>query len=146
MSINQIRTRPARVVLAEDDPAIARLIGIALKRTGIPHDLEIVHDGDGTIAALETPSTVGHLSPTLLLLDINMPGKNGFDVLEYVKRHPQLRRIPVVIFSNSDRPADVNRAYDLHANAYVRKNTEFADLCHTMDTILRFWLQTSICF
>jgi chemotaxis family two-component system response regulator Rcp1 len=75
-----------------------------------------------------------------------MPGKNGFDVLEYVKRHPQLRRIPVVIFSNSDRPADVNRAYDLHANAYVRKNTEFADLCHTMDTILRFWLQTSICF
>jgi DNA-binding NarL/FixJ family response regulator len=55
-----------------------------------------------------------------------------------------LRRIPVVMFSNSDVPGDVTRAYDLHVNAYVRKSTDFADLCNTMDTILRFWLHTAI--
>jgi CheY-like chemotaxis protein len=72
-----------------------------------------------------------------------MPGKSGFDVLLFLKRHGQLRRIPVVMLSNSDLAADVTRAYDLHANAYVRKNTDFADLCRTMDTILHFWLQTA---
>lgn len=146
MSINQTRIWPARIVLAEDDPAIARLVEIALKRTGIPHSLETVGDGQEAIAAVEKVSPAGDAAPALLILDINMPGKDGFDVLDHVKRHPRLRRIPVVVFSNSDQPADVNRAYDLHANAYVRKSTEFAELCHTMDAMLRFWLQTAISF
>jgi CheY-like chemotaxis protein len=148
MFTNQKRSRPARIVLAEDDRAIARLIEIALKKTGIPHDLETVHDGHGAIAAVEKDlaklSPFGYDTPDLLLLDLHMPGKSGFEVLEYVKRHVLLRRIPVVMFSNSDLPSDVNKAYDLHVNAFVRKSTEFADLCHTMDTILRFWLHTAI--
>ncbi len=148
MFTNQKRPRPARIVLAEDDRAIARLIGIAMKRTGIPHDLETVHDGHEAIAAVEKDlaklSPFGYNIPDLLLLDLHMPGKSGFEVLEYVKRHVLLRRIPVVMFSNSDISTDVTKAYDLHVNAYVRKNTEFADLCHTMDTILRFWLHTAI--
>ena len=73
-----------------------------------------------------------------------MPGKNGFEVLEHLKRHVLLRRIPVVMFSNSDLASDVTKAYDLHVNAYVRKNTEFADLCSTLHTILHFWLLTAI--
>jgi CheY-like chemotaxis protein len=148
MYTNHRRTRPARVVLAEDDHATARLIEIAMKRTGIQHDLEIVHDGHQAIAAVEKDlaklSPFGFDTPDLLLLDLHMPGKNGFEVLEYLKRHVLLRRIPVVVFSNSDVPGDVTRVYDLHANAYVRKNTDFADLCNTMDTILRFWLHTAI--
>jgi CheY-like chemotaxis protein len=81
--------------------------------------------------------------PDLLLLDLHMPGKDGFEVLEHVKRRAELRQIPVVMFSSSDLATDVRRAYDLHVNAYVRKNTDFADLCLTTDTILRFWLQTA---
>jgi DNA-binding response OmpR family regulator len=135
---NYRRARPARIVLAEDDRALAGLIGIAMKRTGIVHDLETVHDGHQAIAAMESKT------PDLLLLDLHMPGKNGFEVLEHIKRHTRLRRTPVVMFSNSDLSADVIRAYDLHVNAYVRKTIEFADLCHTMDTILHFWLQTAM--
>src|SRR5579863_2359212 len=98
MVTNHTRTRPARIVLAEDDRATARLIEIALKRTGVPHELELVHDGHEAIAAVEKHVQV----PDLLLLDLYMPGRSGFEVLEHVKRHDLLRRTPVVIFSNSD--------------------------------------------
>jgi chemotaxis family two-component system response regulator Rcp1 len=138
---SQKRTGTARIVLAEDDRATARLIEIAMKRTGIPYDLETVHDGDNAIVAIEKTSPA---APDLLLLDVHMPGRSGFEVLEYVKKHVRLRRIPVVMFSNSDLETDVTKAYDLHANAYVRKNSDFADLCQTMDAVLRFWLQTAV--
>jgi two-component system, chemotaxis family, response regulator Rcp1 len=143
MFTNPQRTRPARIVLAEDNRAIARLIQIALKRTGVPHDLETVHDGHQAIAAVDKSSAESD-TPDLLLLDLHMPGKDGFDVLEYIKRHALLRRIPVVMFSCTDSPADVARAYDLHVNAFVRKNTDFDDLCQTMNAILHFWLKTVV--
>jgi|ERR1700722_12133089 chemotaxis family two-component system response regulator Rcp1 len=144
MVMNHKHTRPARIVLAEDDRAIAHLIEIAMKRTGIPHDLETVHDGHQAIDALEKKSAVGYRTPDLLLLDLHMPGKNGFEVLQYVKGHSRLQRIPVVMFSNSSLADDVTKAYELHVNAFVQKNTDFADLCRTADAILRFWLQTAI--
>jgi CheY-like chemotaxis protein len=133
------RSRLPRVLLAEDDRTIASLIKIALQRSRVSHDLEMVHDGDSAIAALErsTPDT------NLLLLDLHMPGKNGFEVLNHVKRQERLRRIPVVMFSSSELPADINRAYDLHANAYVIKRQEFSDLCTSLDGILHFWLRTA---
>jgi chemotaxis family two-component system response regulator Rcp1 len=124
-----------RIVLAEDDPTIARLIEIALHRTGIPHDLQVVHDGDAAIAALDQTD--------LLLLDLHLHGKNGFEVLEHVKQDPSLRRIPVLMFSSSTAPADVNRAYDLHANAYLVKRTDLLELGRTLDATLHFWLRTA---
>jgi CheY-like chemotaxis protein len=139
MDIPNTSTEPPRVLLAEDDRAVARLIEIAMKRTGIPHDLEIVHDGHQTVAALE--GDFMNCPPRLLVLDLFMPGKDGFEVLEYIKQHPHFRRIPVIVFSNSNLPANMIRAYDLQANAYVVKSTDFADLCRAMDAILRFWLQ-----
>jgi CheY-like chemotaxis protein len=131
---------PARIVLAEDDPSTARLIEVALQRSGVLHDLHIVGDGDAAIAALERPST----STDLLLLDLYMPGKNGFEVLAHVKGQKHLRRIPVVVFSSSETPEDVKRAYDLHANAYVFKNPSFHDMCRSVDATLQFWLRTAI--
>lgn len=139
MYISHTRNRPARIVLAEDDRAFARLIEIALKRTGVPHELELARDGAEAIAAVEKHVNV----PDLLLLDLYMPGKSGFEVLEHVKSHDLLRRTPVVIFSNSDLTADVMKAYDLHANAYILKTTDFAELCRTMETTLHFWLNTA---
>jgi CheY-like chemotaxis protein len=128
----------ARIILAEDDRPTAKLIQVGLQRTGFPHHLNIVHDGDQAIAALE--QTVADL----LLLDLHMPGKNGFEVLEYVKQREHLRRIPGVMFSSSGLAEDVNRAYDLHANAYVLKRAGLPELCRTLDSILRFWLQTAM--
>jgi len=137
MLTNHKGTRLPRILLAEDDRAIARLIAIALKRTGIPHELETVHDGHQALDSLKKTTD-------LLLLDLHMPGKNGFEVLEHVKQDPLLRGIPVVVLSNSDQPADVIKAHHLYANAYVRKSPEFAVLCQTMDSLLRFWLQIAI--
>lgn len=117
---------------------IACLIEIALKRTGVPLSIETVHDGCQAIAVVE------NRPPDLLLLDLHMPGRNGFEVLEHLKQHAELRRVPVVMFSSSDAAADVTKAHDLHVNAYVRKNMEFAELCRIMDKIVHFWLQTAV--
>jgi CheY-like chemotaxis protein len=80
----------------------------------------------------------------LVLLDLHMPEKNGFEVLEHVKTHPRLRMIPVVMLSSSIVPSDVDQAYQLHANAYVEKRATLADLSKTLDAILRFWIQTAV--
>jgi CheY-like chemotaxis protein len=138
---NNQPARPGRVLLAEDDRGTARLIQIALQESGIPHVLETVYNGDQAIVAVEKNS--GRKTPDLLLLDLHMPGMDGFEVLEYLKRHTRLRRIPVVMFSSSNLASEVNRAYDLHVNAYVRKDTDFDDLCSRTKAILRFWLQTA---
>jgi two-component system response regulator len=135
-----MRNRPARILLAEDDRTTASLIKIALLRTGVSHDLDMVHDGDSAIAALESPDAAADL----LLLDLQMPGKNGFEVLQHVKGQERLRRIPIVMFSSSASPNDVNRAYDLHVNAYVLKRPDFSELCRSLDGILQFWLRTAM--
>jgi len=101
--------------------------------------LDTVYDGDSAIAALERPDALADL----MLLDLYMPGKNGFEVLEHVKRREHLRRIPVVMLSSSEQPVDINRAYDLHANAYVLKRPDFSELCRSLDGILQFWLRTA---
>jgi CheY-like chemotaxis protein len=129
---------PRRIVLAQDDQVTARLMEIALKRTGIPVQIETVYDGGHAISAVEKRPA------DLLLLDLHLTVKNGFEVLEYVKRHDELRRMPVVMLSSSDQAADARKAYDLHVNAYIRKTTEFVELCLTMEKIVHFWLQTAV--
>ena len=138
MNTNHRRQKPAQILLADDDPTAARLIGIALKRTGVPHELAVVTDGDQAINVLRKDS------PDLLLLDLYMPGKNGFEVLEHLKAHKHLRGIPVIMLSSSGSQADINRAYDLHVNAYVLKHTDFAELSRTLDSIVNFWLGTAM--
>jgi CheY-like chemotaxis protein len=133
------RKRQPRVLLAEDDRTTASLMKIALQRSSVSHDLQMVHDGDSVIAALERSSP----GADLLLLDLHMPQKNGFEVLQHVKKQEHLRRIPVVMFSSSEASDDINRAYDLHANAYVLKRPDFADLSRSLDAILHFWLRTA---
>jgi len=128
------------MLLAEDDRTTASLIKIALQRTGVSHDLDMVHDGDSAIAALERADPIADL----LLLDLHMPGKNGFEVLQHVKNQEYLRRIPVVMLSSSEIQDDINRAYDLHANAYVVKRPDSSDLCRSLDCILKFWLRTAM--
>lgn len=132
--------RPGRVVLAEDDKSAARLIEIALKKTGIEHDLEVVTDGNQAIAVLEMPAD----SPVLLLLDLYIPGKNGFEVLEHLKACEQLRRIPVVMLSPSWSAEDIRKAYELHANACVKRHTDFTELTRALDSVANFWLRNTV--
>jgi CheY-like chemotaxis protein len=131
------RAGPARIILAEDDRTLARLTEIAIKRTAPSTELQIVHDGHQAIAA------ISENIPDLLLLDLYMPGKDGFEVLEFIRREERTQRVPVVMLSSSQSPREINRAYDLQVNAYVLKQTDFSDLCTMIDSILNFWLKTA---
>ena len=133
---------PPKILLVEDDRGTARLIEEALENTGVVHDLCVVHNGEDAILAVDKAN--GASAPDLLLLDLQMPKKNGFEVLEHLKTREHIRRIPVVMFSSSATPEDVNRAYDLHCNAYVVKTQGLPELSKTLESVLRFWLTTAM--
>ncbi len=112
--------QPIRVLLIEDNPLDARATIRAAERLKLANAIDVVTDG---VAALEylhrDPSEGGR--PDLILLDLNLPGRDGREVLEDIKNDPELRRIPVVILTTSADDADILGAYDLGANAYVTK-------------------------
>jgi CheY-like chemotaxis protein len=85
-------------------------------------------------------SRVGAL-PKLILLDLNLPGLKGLDVLRSIKGHESLRKIPTVIFSSSFATSDVNQCYDSHANAYMTKGADLAEMYQALDQIHQYWFQ-----
>jgi CheY-like chemotaxis protein len=132
------------VLLVEDDLNDIFLVKRAFKMAQIPTPLQVVTDGqeailylrgDGKYATRET-----YPLPKLIVMDIRMPRKTGFEVLEWVKSSTQpLRRIPVVIVSSSDNPEDINRAYELGANAYMVKPVDFHAVEHLFQSITHYW-------
>ena len=114
--------RPLEILLIEDNPGDVRLVQEALRETKSRHELRVILDGVEAIAYLrgQGPDTSTQ-KPDLILLDLNLPKKDGHEVLQEIKTDPALRRIPVVVLTTSDAPHDILRSYDLHANSYVVK-------------------------
>lgn len=110
--------RPLRLLLVDDNAGEAPLIRAAAKELGLRCEIEAVTESDAALSLLQKSSK--H-APDVLLLDINMPKVDGYAVLAEIRRHSSLRLLPVIMFSGSDDPADVARAYDLGANAFVVK-------------------------
>jgi two-component system, chemotaxis family, response regulator Rcp1 len=136
--------RPIRILLAEDNPADVRLAREALRETAIPHEFHTVADGQETVDFLYRHGRhAAAPAPDLILLDLNLPRKNGHDVLREIKSKPSLRRIPVVIFSSSLSERDVKTAYDLHANCFIRKPADLDEIFRVMRGILVFWGQVA---
>ena len=131
------------MLLVEDDLNDIFFVKRAMKLTQLKTPLQVVTDGDDAIAYLrgdgEYADRQVHPLPKLVVMDIRMPRKSGFEVLEWVKRQPALRRIPVVIVSSSDRPGDINRAYELGANAYMVKPVSFRAVEHLFQSITHYW-------
>src|SRR5574337_911690 len=123
---------PFTVLLVEDDLNDIFLVKRAFKMAQIHNPLQIVTDGQEAISYLrgvdKYADRQAHPLPKLIVMDISMPRKSGFEVLEFVKGNPSLRRIPVVIVSGSDNPADINRAYESGANAYMIKPMDFREV------------------
>lgn len=92
--------------------------------------------GDECLAYLRNPNTS---RPDVVVLDLNMPGMSGFDLLKILKDDPELRNIPVVILSTSDDPRDVSQAYSLHASSYMVKSVNFSDFVSQIDVFLDYW-------
>ena len=129
------------ILIVEDNPGDVRLIKEALNTSSIQPTLYFARDGLEATRFLETRRQDGF--PHLMVLDLNLPKKSGFEVLEYVKRDEMLKRIPVIVLSSSQNPEDVARAYDLHANCYLTKPANFEAFIAVVRALEYFWIRTT---
>ena len=130
-----------RILLVEDNPADAGLVEEAFRDGRFAYQLDVVEDG---VLALNFLKRQGQHAqaprPDLILLDLNLPKKDGREVLADIKDDPDLRRIPVIVLTTSDDDADVHRAYGLHANCYMTKPVDIDDFLRKVRSIEDFWL------
>ena len=134
--------RPIRVLLVEDNPGDVRLTKEALKDARVGNNLHVTMDGVEALAFLRKQGK--HASaprPDLILLDLNLPKKNGREVLEEIKAEDALRHIPVVILTTSQAEQDVVESYRLRANAYVTKPVDLDQFLRAVGSIEQFWLE-----
>ncbi len=133
--------RPVQVLLVEDNPGDVNLTRIAMRDLRIANELHVVGDGESALAFLRQAGPYGDAPrPSLVLLDLNLPGMRGEQVLATMKEDPALRRIPVIVLTTSSDEADVLRSYDLHANSFVTKPLDFDEFMQALKAIEGFWL------
>lgn len=135
------------ILLADDNEDDRMMTREALQERFAVDDLREVEDGEELmdyllhLGSYADPASAP--APGLILLDLNMPRKNGYEVLQEIKTHPVLRRIPVVVFTTSSDAEDVSRSYDLGVNSFVTKPTTFDGLLRMMKTLGDYWLQVA---
>ena len=127
-----------RIVFADDDADDRLLVQEAFEENNVACKLDLVEDGIQLLDYLNNNET----NPSLILLDINMPRKDGTQVLAELKSNPQWRHIPVIMFTTSKSPEDVRKCYDLGANSFIVKPSSFQDLLNVTDVIVKYWLET----
>jgi CheY-like chemotaxis protein len=136
-------TKPIPILVADDDAQDTLLVKMAVERAALSLRLTAVKDGEEAIDYLmgRAPFTDRHIYPfpKLLLLDLKMPRVNGFDVLDFIRQQPGLRQLPIVIFSSSDDPKDIQRAYDSGANSYLCKPHSNDDLSALLKALEDYW-------
>ena len=133
--------RPIEVLLVEDDEGDVLMTREALDEGKVFNRLTVVGDGVEAIAYLRREDPYAEVTrPDLVLLDLNLPKRDGRQVLEEVKADPELRRIPIVVLTTSEADEDVLRSYDLHANAYVTKPVDFDRFVEVIRQIDEFFI------
>ena len=132
---------PVEILLVEDNPGDVRLTFEALKGAKVLNNLTVARDGEEALALLrqedgysETPR------PDLILLDLNLPKRDGREVLREIKGDPTLKQIPVVILTTSKAEGDVLATYELHANCFITKPVDFEQFLEVVQAIENFWL------
>jgi len=133
--------RPAEFLLVEDNPGDVRLTCEALTESKVKNNLSVVSDGLEALAFLRREEKYANAPrPDVILLDLNLPKKNGLEVLEEIKADPSLKRIPVVIITSSEAEQDILKTYDLHVNCYVNKPVDLEQFIKVVQSIESFWL------
>lgn len=134
---------PVDILIVEDNTADLMIMQEALLDTRLPANVHTAANGEDAMKFLRR---VGEYSaaprPHLIFLDLNMPRKNGHEVLQEIKSDPLLMRIPVVVLTTSQADDDISRAYAAHANCYIRKPVDFSSFCDVMRRIEAFWFGT----
>ncbi len=130
------------ILLVEDNPGDIRLTQEALKDAKVRNHLSVVNDGEQALDFLHKRGGFAQAArPDLILLDFNLPKKDGREVLETIKNDPALRTIPVVILTSSQHERDIAQAYECHANAFITKPVDFEQFMEVIRHIESFWLE-----
>lgn len=133
--------RALEILLVEDNPADVRLTREVLRAGLINCSISVVEDGEAAIHFLRRiPPYHAAPKPHLVLLDLNLPRKDGREVLAEIKNDPELRMLPVVVLTSSAADLEVRTCYDLHANCFVVKPADFAGFSEALRTIQDFWM------
>jgi len=137
--------KPITILLADDDPEDRMLAHDALEESRVANKLDMVVDGEDLMDYLHRRGTYESLKgtplPGLILLDLNMPRKDGREALGEIKGDPNLRRIPVVVLTTSQAEEDIYRTYDLGVNSFITKPVTFDQLVEVIKTVSRYWVE-----
>ena len=137
---NRPASQPIEVLLVEDNPGDVRLTREALRDGKVQNNLSVVPDGVEALAFLRRQGKYAAAPrPDLILLDLNLPKKDGREVLEDIKADPALQRIPVVVLTSSEAERDIAQAYALHANCYITKPVDLDQFITVVRSIEDFW-------
>jgi CheY-like chemotaxis protein len=145
MGLEPVQTKPITIVLADDDADDRMLARDALAEARLANDLFFVQDGEELLDFLRhrgrfaDPGAVPR--PGLILLDLNMPRKDGREALAEIKADPDLRRIPVVVLTTSKAEEDIYRTYDLGVNSFITKPVTFEGLVSVMKALGQYWFE-----
>jgi CheY-like chemotaxis protein len=141
-----MRTETLNILMADDDADDRMLVRDALNESPLPQRLDCVEDGEELLDYLYRRGKYAHLpadhEPRIILLDLNMPRKDGREALREIKNDPKLRRIPVVILTTSNAIDDIQRTYDLGASSFIVKPRNFETLVETLQTLVKYWHDT----
>ncbi|MCU1335599.1 MAG: response regulator [Bryobacterales bacterium] len=131
---------PINVLIVEDNDADVQLTLTALRDARIANEVHVVGDGEEALAFLKHRGDYAAAPhPDLILLDLNLPGKDGFQVLEEMKADPELKTIPVIVVSGSDRESDITRAYSLQSSAYLVKPVDVDEYFTAIRAVKELW-------
>ena len=135
------------ILLIEDSRTDAKIIERALREGAVPHRLTVIPDGRHALDylfGLLSEAVEPDLEPDLILLDLNLPGLDGCQVLSRIKAEPRLRIIPVIVLTTSSREEDVIRTYQAGANTYIAKPAEYAGYREVVSALRTYWLDTAL--
>jgi len=141
----KLRQTTVTILMADDDDDDSLLVSKALAESQLPIELLIVRNGEELMDYLYHrglyADAEGATRPGLIMLDLNMPKKHGFDVIKEIKTHPELRLIPVIVMTNSSNEEDIYTTYDLGANSYIIKPRTFTSLVEAIKTLGKYWFE-----
>ena len=138
----RVRGKPVEILLVEDNAGDVGLVEEVFEESKIQNNLHVAEDGEEAVFYLHRERKFScSPRPELILLDLNLPKKNGHEVLREVKEDSNLQNIPVVVLTSSSAEMDITRAYELHANAYITKPLDFNQFIKVVGSIVNFWLE-----
>jgi CheY-like chemotaxis protein len=140
-----LEVKKPKILVAEDDADDQLLLQSAFTENGGNQKLQFVNDGVDLMVHLKAISDSEREGqyPDFIMLDLNMPRKNGKEALQEIKQHPVFKTIPVIIYTTTRDEREVKKCYELGANNYIVKPSDFQSMIRMVDTVLRYWLSTA---